>query len=673
MIFLFILLFASFSQTGLQAEKYRIFLKDKGTDEFRIGSELFEKSINSLSHKSINRRKKVFRSDSMVTLEDVPLPNEYLMQISETGAKILLKLKWLNYVVVEATQRQISDISKLKFVKFIQPIKEKVPKDFTQNIHTNHFSAGVSKLLFINDNTDILYGESINQWKMLSIDKLHSSGFFGDSVIFGIIDTGFRWKQNKIFQNASVLDEFDFLYLDKITENEDVDTIIQDSHGTMVFSIIAGIKEGYLLGGSPFSSFLLAKTEDYRLESHFEEDCFAAAVEWMDSIGVDIISSSLGYSKFDSTEQSYTFEDFDGKSALVSAYANRAKSRGITMIASAGNRGPADSTIQSPAEALGEIAVGAVNPSADTVLKFSSRGPTYDGRIKPDFVAQGNNVVCAPSFPFDTVMYGNGTSVAGPIFASGVALLLSAFEELTPDTIYSILKAHSSKKDNPDNSWGYGIVNFYQTALDYNILISPPITFFRNGIQRVVFIIKSTQKIESAQIYYRKSTEINYKIASLTKIPWSDSYYFDIFPEQNDTLYYLYVLAKTSDGRERRKPFYSEKEFAIYIGSNSRNTFILQDPLLNVAQREKREGVRLFPTILERTNELFVEIGELNENKLTIEIYNNLGEIQTSMAIEASNNTLHKIDFQKLHDGIYFVKITTPSGRVFVSKIAKFF
>ncbi|MEJ5286378.1 MAG: S8 family serine peptidase [Candidatus Kapaibacteriota bacterium] len=673
MIFLFILLALLLFNQEIHTEKYRVFFKDKGNYEFHKGSDLFERTQKSLTFKSIERRKKVFPSDSFVTYADAPIFDNYLNEISKTGAKILLKLKWLNYIVVEANEQQIKLISKKNFVNFVQPIGEKIPREITNNVNTTNSVIGANKLLFVNELSNDNYGESLNQWKMLTIDKLHSIGILGDSVIFGIIDTGFRWKANKIFQNATVLAEYDFLFQDTITENEEIDTTVQDSHGTMVFSIISGIKEGFLFGGSPFSTFVLAKTEDYRRESHFEEDCFAAALEWMDSIGVDVVSSSLGYSKFDSTESSYSFEDFDGRTTIVSAYANRARNIGITMVSSAGNRGPNDSTIQSPAEAIGEIAIGAVNPTADTVLKFSSRGPTFDGRLKPDFVAQGTNVVCSPAYPFDTVMYGSGTSVAGPIFACGVALLLSAFEELTPNQIYSILKNYSSMKNNPDNSWGYGIVDFYEAALNYDIIISSPVTFYHNGVQRVVFKINHKKEIVSAKIFYRKNNNSEYEMANLIKIPWTNEFYIDLVPSKTDTCFYIYVVAKSIDGQERRKPYYSDKEFEIRVGTNSKNIFVINPPVLNIFPNEGIANVSIFPLVLDYSNELYIKSEELNDNLTNIEIIDLIGNVHFRKRLEINSNELEKIYLGELPKGPYIVKLSTANGFILVSKILKLF
>ncbi len=662
-LFLIIFILLSSISTSV-CEKYRIFLKDKGSTQFFKGSELYSKAVNSLSERAIQRRLKIFPPDSFVSIEDSPISDIYLNKIQQIGVKILLKLKWLNYVVIEANKKQISEIQKYDFVKLVQPIGEKIPQEITHKITSNQFPPNISKFLFLNQLNIDKYGESLNQLKMLNIDKLQSLGILGDSIILGIIDTGFRWKENKIFQHTNVLAEYDFIFNDKVTENESIDTSIQDNHGTMVFSIISGIKDRYLLGSAPFANFVLAKTEDIRVESHFEEDCFAASIEWMDSLGVDIITSSLGYSKFDSAEASYHFEEFNGKTTLVSAYANRAKNVGIVMISSAGNKGPRDSSIQAPAEALGEIAIGAVNPSADSILNFSSRGPTYDGRIKPDFVAQGNFVICSPAFPFDTVIYGSGTSVAAPIFAGGVASLLSTFEELTPETLYDLLKNNASRKDNPDNSWGFGIVDFYKLALDYDIVISPPITFYTSDRQRIVFKINSKNQINYAKIFYKPSLNTEFSFSYLKNNPGTDEYFFDLYLNSGDNLYDIYVLVETMDGRTRRKPYFEDKYFKIKIQENSKNFFVLENSILKIEDFSTSEKIKIYPTILTNSNELIINFGDSQADLAKVEVINILGEVMLIIKSSKSHSFLgfEKINLDMLNNGIYFLRITTTEG-----------
>src|SRR4030065_580429 len=179
------------------------------------------------------------------------------------------------------------------------------------------------------------------------------------------------------------------LFKDESTENDSLDNPSQHNHGTLVFSIVGGFKEGSLIGSAFGSDFILAKTEDIRSEKHIEEDKYAAALEWMESYGVDITSSSLGYSTFDPPEFSYTYADMDGKTTIVTKALELTFRRGVVTVSSAGNEGGTSwFYITAPADGINTLAIGAVN-NDNQIAAFSSRGPSYDGRIKPDVVTQG--------------------------------------------------------------------------------------------------------------------------------------------------------------------------------------------------------------------------------------------------------------------------------------------
>ncbi len=232
----------------------------------------------------------------------------------------------------------------------------------------------------------------------------------------------------------------------------------QADHGTYVFSIIGGYKDSVLIGASYGSSFILAKTEDIRSETHVEEDNYAAALEWMENLGVDVTSSSLGYNTFTSGT-SYTYADMNGKTTIVTRAAELAFQRGVVTITAAGNEGNTKwRYIIAPADGFNTMAVGAVN-SDNIVAAFSSRGPTYDGRIKPDVVAMGVNVYGASTNGPDLYTYGSGTSSATPIAGGIAGLLLSAFPHLSNVQVRDIFHETSDNSEDPDNDRGYGLLS----------------------------------------------------------------------------------------------------------------------------------------------------------------------------------------------------------------------
>lgn len=671
-MFIFLLILLVTNQSN--AEKYRIFFKDKGDGNFYRGSYLYKLAENSISERSKHRRLKAFPKDSIVTFADIPINIDYLKKIKAIGGEIRLALKWLNYVVVEIEPEKIRELYELPFVRNIQKVSEKIPKNLLFNSIKDHDKLDLKKEIFLDVTENEQYGESYNQLKMLSIDKLHSFGILGDGVLVGLIDSGFRWKKHKGFNNIKVVAEYDFLNNDTICENQDGDEPSQDAHGTMVFSIIGGYLPGQLIGSAPFSNFVLSKTESIPFESHFEEDCLAAALEWMDSIGVDIISSSLGYFRFDSTDENYFFNDLNGKSTLVSAYANFAQSLGIILVSSAGNKGPADSTIQAPADAIGEIAIGAVNSSGDSVLKFSSRGPTADGRIKPEFLAQGISVISLAAGNPDTIIKGTGTSVACPIFAGGVACLLSAFEELSPEKVTQLLQNYSSNKDNPNNTFGWGVPDFFKSAINYDILISNPITFPIGNYQRIIFKTKFKYPINKMIIFIKGVSEPSYTSFLMNYSEYYDFFYYDLSLNDIDSIYYFYVTAESIDGKARRKPFNTESTFVLKFGEKSQNADIALDNNFILLSRNKSENSTIIlPTVLKTEEDLFFDTPTINSDWLKVSIFNLFGEVLFEKIFETQPNRRFSslINLGYIAKGTYFLVIYRKGNKPETFKFIK--
>jgi hypothetical protein len=278
-----------------------------------------------------------------------------------------------------------------------------------------------------------------------------------------------------------------------------------------VFSLIGGFKDSSIIGSAFNASFILAKTEDDRSESHIEEDNYAAALEWMEGMGVDVTTSSLGYNIFDDTTYSYKYQDMDGKTTICAKACELAFQRGVLIFNAAGNEG--DNSwhyIITPADGLHVIAVGAVDAS-NTLAPFSSRGPTYDGRIKPDVVAQGVSDFGADVFSgFNDYSIGDGTSFAAPI-ASGIgALLLSAFPYLTNVQARNIILETAGNSNHPDNNIGYGLISA-KNAVSYpnfsdssGIFTINKIFFSQHGVKNatVNYIVNLSDFITPGHLLY---------------------------------------------------------------------------------------------------------------------------------------------------------------------------
>jgi subtilisin family serine protease len=552
-----ILLFAALSFYVYPQDKYLIYFKDKGISKHTLlskSSPYYVKAIKSLSPKSIERRENSMPAENLVTYEDIPINDAYIEAIEQTGAIIHHRLKWFNAVSAYIQTERINTIKNLSFVEKVEPVKKHVRKtkfDFVEphNPVLNKFN---------NANT-LDYGLSFSQLDLSDIPAIHSRGINGRNILIGLLDTGFDWQQHEALSNSRVIAEYDFVFNDNITRNEANDASTQHDHGTYVFSIVGGYSPGKLIGAAYDASYVLAKTEYVPTETHAEEDNYARALEWMDSIGVDISSSSLGYNEFDSGENSYTYSDMNGKTTIVTKAAELAFDRGIIVITSAGNEGNNSwRYITAPADGFNIIAVGAVN-SQNQLATFSSRGPTYDNRIKPEIVTQGVSVYGSRASTVDQYSYANGTSSAAPIAAGISALLLSSYPtKLDNEQVRNILIETADQANSPDYNKGYGLSSALR-ALTFPVI---------NYSHTIGTLMKRFQKTNivysSVEVFAKKSGEELY-----TKINTSnnnDLFSSQLLQFQNGEVVSFYFSYKDSNGVDFREPS-TNKDYNFVYGS----------------------------------------------------------------------------------------------------------
>jgi len=465
-----VIFYTTFAQT-----KYLIFFTDKGigsNEQLEKSSNLYQSALSELSQKCINRRIKTLGNDNVISFEDIPILPYYISSLESQGIKIENKLKWFNAVSAYLTARQFEEISKLNFIDEIDKVRilkfnDKLPEVIDP----------LKKQVYLDFPID--YGESYDQLQLSEIPIVHSKGITGESIIIGMLDTGFDWKNHESLENTTVLAEYDFVNNDTTTSDEENDQPGQHNHGTLTFSVVGGFKEGSLIGSAFGSDFVLAKTEDIRSETHIEEDNYAAALQWMENFGVDITSSSLGYNQFDASTFSYTYEDMDGKTTIVTRAAEIAFRKGVLTVTSAGNEGQTPwFYIIAPADGFNTLGIGAVT-SSNEVAAFSSRGPTFDGRIKPDAVARGILVYGAQAGNYNGYVRSSGTSLSAPI-ASGIAsLLLSAHPHLNNVQLRNILLETAGNNTSPNNEIGYGLLSAVR-AVEFPNLKSTQGTFTIN-------------------------------------------------------------------------------------------------------------------------------------------------------------------------------------------------
>ncbi len=303
------------------------------------------------------------------------------------------------------------------------------------------------------------YGDCWEQLEMLGVPELHRRGYSGLGVLVAIFDTGF-YKTHQCLSRLDIAAERDFACGDGETQWQPGETCLPrdaDSHGTYVWSVLGGYAPGTQMGAAYRASFVLARTEEIGHEIHLEEDSYIAALEWADSLGVDIVSTSLGYRRFDDGS-SYTPEQLDGETIPITQATEIASERGILVVTAMGNNGPEQSTLIAPADGKRVVSVGAVD-FAGAVASFSSRGPTGDGRIKPDVCANG--VMTAAALADTPGSYGRvgGTSLATPLIAGLAALLLEARPAWTPDSLIAALHGSGGNAADPSNALGWGIAD----------------------------------------------------------------------------------------------------------------------------------------------------------------------------------------------------------------------
>ncbi|MCY4545884.1 MAG: S8 family serine peptidase [Gemmatimonadetes bacterium] len=392
------------------------------------------------------RRRLSTRGDRLAGWEDIPVHAPYLARIEESGGRVLQVSRWFNAASVSILAGDVEDLASQQFVLSVDAVARlgrprPVPPEITGQVETDASPRAVRT-------TRLDYGPSFVQLNQLHVPELHDLGLTGSGVLVALFDTGFNLDHVTFDSLRTRVDARRNFLRDETGFTE----LESSSHGTSVLGTIGGYAPGHLVGPAFGARYLLASTEVVAFEKAIEEDFWVAAMEWADSLGADVISSSLGYIDW------YSYEDMDGETAMITRAASMASDRGIVVVNSMGNEGGAlYEKMAAPADAEGVISVGAVDASGRRA-KFSSIGPTYDGRIKPDVMAMGEGVYTVDPFTIDGYVRVNGTSFSAPLVAGVAALLLEAYPHWTPDKVQRVLRRTAGQAASPDTLNGYGIV-----------------------------------------------------------------------------------------------------------------------------------------------------------------------------------------------------------------------
>ena len=446
-----LLAFVFISLSCFSQEDAWVYFKDKPNSQ-----SYFSNPLTMLSQRALDRRT---TQNIPLDMKDVPIFQSYIDQISTAnGITVKAKSKWLNCVHVRANLSDITSLINLSFVKKIVFANKNIMQLGTNRVSANQNTSAVNKQLDVA--VDFNYGNSANQIQMLNGHLLHQQNFTGAGKIIAVFDAGFP-NVNTIapFQrlrtNNQILGGYNF-----VDKNSTIYT--RNGHGTLVLSTMGGFVDNQLVGTAPDAQYYLFITEDVDSENPVEESNWVEAAEMADYLGVDVINSSLGYFDYDNPNYSLTYSDMTGNKNFASQGANIAFSRGMIVVCSAGNSGSSSEPhVGVPAEATNVLAIGAVKADR-TLATFSSIGPSFDNRVKPDIMAKGQSTTVSNTS--GSVVTANGTSFSGPVMAGMIASFWQAVPNATNVQIVNFVKQASDRFTNPTIQFGYGIPDF-QMAL----------------------------------------------------------------------------------------------------------------------------------------------------------------------------------------------------------------
>jgi len=494
-VFSFLFLFVAtnfFSQSS--NTRYWIAFKDKNGSPYSVSTPL-----QFLSQRAINRRA---LHSFPVTTQDLPVNPSYVAQVRATGAEVLNRSRWYNGVVVRITSpAQLTAINALSFVQSSKSVARIKPLRKTVPVENNNSDGQKNSSTQSVDRFN--YGQSYGQIHQLNGECLHNQKYDGTGMQIAEIDDGFL--------NASTISIFDSLWTQhrvlgkhNFFTGDTTSLFTIGGHGTSVLSTMAAFKSGSMIGTAPYAKFYLLRSEVDSSEQIMEEYSWVAAIEYADSAGADVATSSLGYTQFDDATQNHTWADLNGRTSVASLSATFAARRGMIVCVAAGNEGGSTwQKISIPSDADSILAVGAVD-NTGAYASFSSTGYSADGRVKPDVMAQGQNSTIVSSGS-GNVTTSSGTSFATPILAGMVTCLWQGNPTKTNMQVISAIKQSATKFLSPDSMMGYGIPDFCladqilkgNASVHTQIYVHP--TFFED--QSSIYIIGSKDYNLTVEMY----------------------------------------------------------------------------------------------------------------------------------------------------------------------------
>ena len=557
-ILLCVLLFETLAAQTEGNRAIWIFFQDKPA----YGIQAADAQELGISPRTLWRRSKVLAAHDILDNLDIPVNPQYVNNLRALGVEVRAVSRWLNAVSVKGSSSQLAAIRSLPFVRDASPVALFRRPPLNPRPVPRQSIAGKTQT-----GTTLSYGISLTQLANIQVPSVHDLSINGFGTIVGMVDDGYNnHRVHAATRNNNVLAEYDFIQGDSNTSIQSGDVPGQGDHGMFTYSALSGFKEDTLIGPAYGASFLLAKTEVIGSETPVEEDYYVQGLEWLEQSGADLVSSSLGYIDW------YTYDSLDGQTAVTTKAALIAMRKGVLLVTAMGNegwyRGPGlTGTLIAPADADSIVAVGAVH-SFGEIAGFSSTGPTFDGRIKPEVVAQGVSVVSA--YGATTAGYASvsGTSLSTPLVAGVAALVLSAHPQLTPMQVREALiqtATHYSDTDDPsrtatwpNNFYGHGMVNALAAVTYHGIAFSnkPMVTLTDSTLTVYISIASNTALTgDSLFLYFQGSPAEMLQRVPLTPTQTPSVFTAEV-PLGTDSTYPRgYFSARDNGGRTRSWPF----------------------------------------------------------------------------------------------------------------------
>ncbi len=630
-------------------DKYWLFFSDKGFTQIEI-KQKFNTIKENLPQRTIVRRAKVVNNGQIVDETDLPLYASYLSEIKKIGVEPIVKSRWLNAVSCRMTSEQMEAVKNLPFINEIKKVSRfKIELPESQPDH----------LLKKSDLYEFDYGYSIYQNELIRVPEVHEMGLDGSGIVIGMLDTGYDYKYHEAFSHLMVMKEYDFINRDSTTQNEQEDSPSQHNHGTITLSALAGFKEGKLIGPAFNGTFLLAKTEDDVNEYEQEEDFWVAGLEWLEREGADVVNSSLGYNDW------YNYSDMDGHTAVTTIAADIAVRKGVVLVNSMGNEGNNSwYHMIAPADGNYVISVGATDKNGN-LINFSSRGPTADGRIKPDVVAMGSSVYSVRSGSLDTYRTASGTSLSSPLVAGVAALILQAHPYLTPLQVREALRETANNSAIPNNDYGWGLVNacdalFYHGLffVDQHAIVHDE---YRGHLVKVKIYSKYKLISDSLFVYFATEND-EFLQMELAPSKQADEYQAWIPKQPENTTVKFYYSAADSSGQQKFHPHNAPNEFYTFIADDT--TFSKQE----LAPQDFRLCDNYPNPFMDFTT---IEYDVLTPGKASITIYNVRGQ-KVKTVINAYHENRHYVKYwdgsdesgNKVSAGLYFYQLKSGTSSI---------